>query len=99
MTPPIGSVASPRHAAASGSWIATETRYTAKTNAAFLSENATLMFLSYRLGCFLSALTKRIDITLSKVDEFYWRLANFQNVSLALLSRDFCICVLLNTRL
>jgi hypothetical protein len=57
------------------------------------------MFLSCRFGCFLSAITKRIDITLPKFDEFYWRLANFQNVSLTLLSQDFCICVLLITRL
>jgi len=99
VTPPIGSVASPRHVAASGSWIATETRYTAKTNSAFLSENAPLMFLSCRFGCFLSAVSKGIDITLPKVDQFFWRLANFQNVSLALLSQDLCFCVLLNTRL
>jgi len=99
VTPPIGSVTSLRHTAASGSWIATETRYTAKTNAAFLSGNASLMFLSCRFGYFLSALTKRIDITLPTVYKFYWRLANFQNVSLDLMSRDVCICVLLNTRL
>jgi len=57
------------------------------------------MFLSCKFGCFLSDLAKRMDITLPNVDKFYWRLANFQNVSLALLSQDFCICVLLNTRL
>jgi hypothetical protein len=46
----------------------------------------------------LSDLTKRIDITLPKVDKFYWRLVNFQSVSLALRSQEFSICVLLNTR-